>query len=1247
MGQIERRIGVPMAGVVVAGLILAAIVLLGAGVAGARADDSPEAAPSALATTHTRAEIEAAEKAGEESQLPAGEPVEGAGLDRAQSLELMEGDFGGYLEASAGVFDELHVQEFLSNSAAVVGDREQERLGYEGTPPGPALLESSIPLRTDSAVPGVLQPVNLSLEHSEGEIQPVNPLVEVGIPSELGDGIQLPNTEIRLAGAAGSRVPTVSPSGAAFYPEVLEDTDLAVAPSPTGVETFTQLRSAEAPTEETYDFSLPAGAEFVQMPDGEIKAMEGTEELFFVTPPTAVDAEGNPVSAEVSIDGPSISVKVHPTASAAYPIMVDPSIEDLYHWESGTENHIGWTPYRTPTSAGPNTYNEPVFACTTYCYLYTSANAGGWIWENTQTYWGYTVPRFQSDYEKYGIRPTDWISCLVTGNLVFSRGGDTAESPRAISDISNESGGWVSTYMWGTDLTGGFSNCTTSNLGRLAAFGLFGTSDSLLAHPRYFLVGYSQVLLNDVGSPVIKELPEPSHWVNASLQPFEVMAEDTGLGVSSVQVSKSNGEAIWTVPAKAPGGANCTGTTRAPCPRRWSNQEAGNEVALNTASLPQGKNVLRVVAGDPVGNTGLKEVPIYVDHTEPELGVAGSLLEQGTIGTNLAEYTVAVSAQDGTSAAPQSGVANVELKVDGKLRNTESGWAPGCKKENCPLEKTWTLKSSEYGTGKHTLEVVTHDAVGLASTPKMATFEITRDTTVPQVVGSGALIEGPKGWIEQGSHAAFHGEVKDPAGSGAALLELKVSGAKPQSKSGSCPRGGCTLSENFTVNTAALSGGTHTVTLVGKDAAGNAKEESWTINVDPVGVASVSEATKTMQAMENTSGAEPIAPVSEVEPPQEVAEGNDPSLKAEGKLLVSEGVPVESSISTETNAIEMETPAGKFVMEPTTASGSPPSIENGVAAVSPNTGTAWDTTTRPEFDGVMQFETIRSAAAPEQYLFHVKKGPRQSLKQIDPTDIGLFDEAGVESVLVTAEEAWDAVGHRVESTVAIVGPEEIAMTVHHRAGGVVYPVVAGAEPQTGYSFYFSTLKEPVREAEEEQKAREQSEHEALQHATEGNENPTLELGAPEPDAGNPPPGTATASSLPTRHRGLGVTVCSNLNIEIAGLHILKGCESWWRRLKMFFHFNGSYAWWNESGVHPNCYEFGEATGVSQTLEYCDWNGPNYQSYGAGYHISASMFLNVQIAWQQTPNNYTMYMYGDGYANLHKTASICNPLSSCE
>src|SRR5262245_44762897 len=103
-------------------------------------------------------------------------------LDRGEAAHLLQAVFEEPLDASSGIFDGLQVEHFHSDHVAVVDDGGQNN----------GLLQSLLPLRAETEN-GAESVVDLDLVPvAGGELEPSNPLVEVEIPSELGEGIALP-----------------------------------------------------------------------------------------------------------------------------------------------------------------------------------------------------------------------------------------------------------------------------------------------------------------------------------------------------------------------------------------------------------------------------------------------------------------------------------------------------------------------------------------------------------------------------------------------------------------------------------------------------------------------------------------------------------------------------------------------------------------------------------------------------------------------------------------------------------------------------------------------------------------------------------------------------------------------------------------------------------------------------------------------------------------------------------------------
>jgi RHS repeat-associated protein len=664
-------------------------------------------------------------------------------LGREEALELTEGVFGAELEKPAGIFDELEVRRFLGDYAAVVpAPPAQEAAGSEGGEeeqaplqgePSDVLLESSVPLRVENSE-GQEEAVDLTLEQpegGEGELRPQNPLNELEIPAELGEGVSLPAPEVTIAvaGAPEALTPSDVEGQYAFYPNVAQDTDLTVAPTPDGVEMSTTIRSAEAPDATTYELSLPEGATLHQGPDGSAEVTEGGQTAMFVAPPRATDAAEEPVPAAMAVEGDELTVSVNPGPSTQFPILVDPTyMLESWNWTYLNTARTGWTP--------ANSTNTSAYQPLTYAFWEGPSGSpglelasGGWANAPYGTWatWMYQVPRFAEDVKKYGTAPTSYIEAINFQETYFLTHGNASNYPVFVAGLVDP---WSSEYWkshlvhYGSqgDINSGaytYYNSPVDTNVKDALFDLTTYEAETPAKGRDAYVGIANIYLTDGDAPVIKKLVAPASWVtgsSATLPEYEF--EDTGLGVRLAE-ARLAGEPSFQVG----GGADfaCIGTTASPCSRLVSSTEAGRpKLTFVPSDMPTGEDNLEVAMGDPLWNAEhvvTKTVTVKVDNTAPEISLSGSLSEQEGKGTLTGEYPLEIGVTDGSNEAPQSGVATVELKVDGKKRTMpkEELWHPSCKSQNCPFSGNWTLKASEYTAGTHEVEVLATDAVGHTS----------------------------------------------------------------------------------------------------------------------------------------------------------------------------------------------------------------------------------------------------------------------------------------------------------------------------------------------------------------------------------------------------------------------------------------------------------------------------------------------------------------------------------------------------
>lgn len=699
---------------------------------------------------------------GELTDPEAAEELPHSDLDREEALELLTEVFEEPLESIDGPYDELQVKRFISNDAAVIAAGEpSESLGLSvGEEPGntgPTLLQSSSPLRTENAA-GKEEAVDLGLEDSEGELRPANPLAEVGFPEQLGEGIQLgvkgdeEPVSIHLVTGAGERAPSTVDESVAVYPNVDTDTDLAVAPTPEGLETLTQLRSAQAPTSETFRLELPEGATLEAVERGaEVRRADG-KPLVKILPPSAIDAEGAAVPVTMSVSEENLTLQVSTDKSTRFPVLVDPMYQ-TYQWyeltttqgtgdfvvESNEPSLLTGT-FWSAAMPNPGTYlNSPG--------LYVQAHANTAINAGADAGWSYYVPRLKSDERTYHDPPHTYVSAMHIHDLGFftekeangqkySDGGSNPHLWSGIWDGVNST--WPSSYIHDgpegqiTNFGAEFNFWSSDQNGKVAqpinlstyAWRWMGENW------REAYAGYVQIEVSEAENtrnPTWGEL-EGTGWVNTvATRPLIAPASDLGIGVRRVWFEGTGAGTIVSAPS-------CSGLASSPCPRIYTATNYGYE----PAKMSQGVHWLNVNAEDVLGNRAeTTSIPVRVDHTAPTLSVTGSITEQATRGAGLEKYSVKINGADGTTAAPQSGVVKSVVKVDGKV---EDAYSPGCAASNCELAHEWQLEADKYGSGTHTVEVIVTDGVGL-STSRTIPIELHPDHLSPVVVLSGTMTE--------------------------------------------------------------------------------------------------------------------------------------------------------------------------------------------------------------------------------------------------------------------------------------------------------------------------------------------------------------------------------------------------------------------------------------------------------------------------------------------------------------------------
>ncbi len=583
-----------------------------------------------------------------------------------------------------------------------------------------------------------------------------------------------------------------------------------------------------------------------------------------------------------------------------------------------------------------------------------------------------------------------------------------------------------------------------------------------------------------------------------------------------------------------------------------------------------------------------------------------------------------------------------EILVDGTPVDAKEEYCIG---EYCPVVHEWELDSEDYAVGGHTILARATDGLGNTSSKSLA-IDIQRDTTNPTLQVNGTLAAAPEGWVEQKNYS-LSASATD-TGYGVTSINLRIDGEPVASASQACEDGGCDESFFKFTNMSTYSGGAHPAELIATDGAGNISTKKWTINVDPEGHISASEAEDTLDAADATSESTVVASTSDVYSAEERADGNNPSLVSgeEGNVLESRGTSNLSTISIDPEGgFTIDLPDSTLHVEPAHINEqSTPMIIGEDAAVASNTRQHVDTVVRPMFNGVTAFQSIRDATGPETYSWEVFLSEGQTLRSVDPQDAEVVYEDGTVAMLITAEPAHDAVGTNVPTSLFVSEGNIITLTVSHQQVPVVYPVVVGSGWEGGYTteIIIGPKDEQEIKEEEERIAREkweQMERQAEEEMAEGVDEPAVEYDDVKATGPRSPRRMYIAVGAPEmwdagqrkRRSKFEASFCANLT-----------CDYWHTWEWGTFFWNGvrgrvgGYAW--RGNTLAKCATEADHPLTDTELHSVGWSGPNPAPYGYGKYLN--FWCNFRFEWWNLEGPEKDYyqiqdhLYGSGYEGAH-------------
>ena len=621
---------------------------------------------------------------------------------------------------------------------------------------GKGLLVSAWPLQvsTDSGA----ENVDAALRSEGDQLVPEAPLAEYSVAKDLTEGVALTAADVTIApvgpGVADAEPQRVGDS--VLWANAAADTDFVVAPTATGVETFHQVRSQEAPESFALDIGVPTGGRIVRaadLPEAlEIQDADG-KAVASVSPAVAQDADGVDVPASYTIDNDLHRVTIdvpHRDRDVHYPLLVDPSVSILqYLWDSGAAgNYPGWTYEGTP--GVPHTTGNGFFGWGIYGWL----ASGQYFVSSDAAWYAFRAPgtstvaaaTFKATYYTEAKR-----SCIAEG-ILGSAGWDSGMTALT-NGTSLSTNPYIICSIWGVNA--GFAlnergiSSSTKSAGNMAVFQIGTAHEGAWTGTDLAYLNQSTVVLED------NILPATGHGDLTNAGPGSSMTfvgADGGTGVKRISISSPT-YASWN--GTVDEWHNCGPGAYAP--RHGCVQYDPHTVSWG--NMPGGHQVIRVRVWDEVGNVVTNDYDVG-DGAGPT--ITASIPGSVRVGTPLS-----------FSATDPSGVVRLEV-ADWSF----TAWTNSVDElfTCCSTSKTVSTNPGNMFLGPNTVHVRATDRWGNATT-------IPYTFTLLDTPGSPATIDSPDGDTDSTADVD-DGDDSGPQG----CYDTTVADCDPETDDSSAPR---------------------------------------------------------------------------------------------------------------------------------------------------------------------------------------------------------------------------------------------------------------------------------------------------------------------------------------------------------------------------------------------------------------------------------------------------------------------------
>ena len=690
-------------------------------------------------------------------------------LSNAAAIRLAEQRFPSVITAPAWRGLRLpagsRVTRYMGSSEAVV--RSADGRGSLAISTGPLVGETSRGRRTA---------LDLALTRTRHGFVPRSSATPLRFPKissgTIAVGSARDGFDMSLVGAA--KQPGVIEHDHVAYGNVYREADAFLEAVPAGigaVELSFQLRGPASPRTFGLHLHLPVG-DTVAVDGARGSPGVGTSAVIeraghglgAVTPAVARDAQGRALPVSFSAKGSVLSMHVDAAGPVSWPVLVDPIVEVLGSGGStygATTNCYTFGPYGY--GCYPNTAASWSFLTTNkYQMLGVPSSPGLLLYGTGLTFTNdtndyFSIPAPNSNVYIYAMYqynvsfaeyPAASYPAYIynVGSIGYITGGSPGAAEPGRAAVSSNGG---RTYAIRNSSTAGYANpASIANYasaycayaaggdgacgayqpglaaGNEAAFAIIASVPQpnaqalgLQTARPVAVVGSTTVLESQTLNPTVTvqhSSPPSRGWVRSYSDRATLTGADAGLGMGSVSLSGPgvpNGRTTQSSSGTGTFGQIVPTYRAMPSPISYT--------------APDGVDNYTAEATDVAGNAAPPvKWTAMVDGTPPTVNLDVRLVGADGKPLSRPSYGMKIDAtDDGPDGTQTSGVQKMVIKVD----PDSSGNSPypvithtntGCTAAGCPqaMDYTWTMQSSVYGAGQHTVEVDTTDAAGNTDT---------------------------------------------------------------------------------------------------------------------------------------------------------------------------------------------------------------------------------------------------------------------------------------------------------------------------------------------------------------------------------------------------------------------------------------------------------------------------------------------------------------------------------------------------